>query len=139
MSCSIHARVFLVALCLVSVTIVFESLLARELSSQLTSRAVRRSSPPQPIGMSWSPVLFNRDAAVETDDYTSVLLRAIRACHRGLVFHVLTSNNVYDSRCAPLLGVDRKGCFSLAHVLGRRWRDHPVSTHRPTRSRFRYV
>ncbi|KAG8221621.1 hypothetical protein J3R82DRAFT_1899 [Butyriboletus roseoflavus] len=75
MSCSIHARVFLVALCLLSVSIVLESLLARDLSRQFTSCAFHRSSPPQRINTSQSAILF--DAPIETDNYTSVLLRAI--------------------------------------------------------------
>ncbi|KAH0828579.1 hypothetical protein J3R83DRAFT_2850 [Lanmaoa asiatica] len=81
MSCSTHARVFFVALCLVSIGIVFESLLVGELLlSQFMSRVLGHG-PLQPIDASQLPILPNLDSAVpvpvETDDYTSVLLRAI--------------------------------------------------------------
>ncbi|KAN0082724.1 hypothetical protein V8E55_008519 [Tylopilus felleus] len=69
MFCSTHARVFLVALCLVFIAVVFESLLVGELSSHLTSRLLRRTSS--------SPIdLPNCDAPVKSN-YTRVLLKAI--------------------------------------------------------------
>lgn len=118
MSCSIPARVFIVALCFVLIAIVFESLLARESSSQFTSPAISRVSAP-----------------VETDDLASILLKAIRACP-DLDSMYSGNPNVYDSRCTPLLGVDRQGRPPLVHLLGRRWREHAVSLARPpTRSR----
>lgn len=72
-------------------SIAFESLLARELSSQLTPRALHRSSPPQLIDTYQSPILLNHDVPVETDNYAGVLLRAIRMCACRLVLRILTS------------------------------------------------
>lgn len=117
MSCFIHARFFPVALCFLSITVVFESLLLSQFTSQ---------SPASPV-----PVLLNHDGPVEADGYTSVLLRAIRACLvRMYHLYVLTPKRAY-SRCTPRSGVAR---FSVARVLpmGRRRRDdcRPVSPRR---------
>ncbi|KAG6372965.1 hypothetical protein JVT61DRAFT_7011 [Boletus reticuloceps] len=70
MSCSIHARVFLVALSFLSFVVVFEPLLDGELSSKSTSHILRRTSP-HPIDVP------NGDGPVDTVNYTSILLRAI--------------------------------------------------------------
>lgn len=70
MPCSVPTRVLVVALCFVSITIVFESLLVRELSSCVLccSNTFRQIS------------VRDSDVLVKVEDHASVLLRAIRAC-----------------------------------------------------------
>lgn len=92
MSCSVHARVFLIALCFISFAFIFDSLLAGKLPAQLTFHGLLFSQP--------NTDLQSRDVPVERDGYASVLLRAIRA-------HSIARSCIFaDTQMGAILTVD---------------------------------